>query len=479
MRFFIDASILLAFSIMIMTCGGGTVVVESTPRPESATGVEPLSVPQQSFQIPTPKDEWTPVTIGSGSGEALARALSDRNTVALILPRNRKTPALEDQVFQMIKAAAPKTKVVARGKAILDQLLEERGEIPYRVTLQPAGTDILGRPTYLPKEHPLNTDWLERKSLLKGAEAILAVRPIRVDDSRLRELRKGRQGGCAAFEKALLNGITRAPAFFKDYETKANLALSAAFVRHLDVALPFWRTEMRNAARNVAPGDIGSRCLDAYRSVVDTYKPCLDGACRNGPNLYMVGGGVIGMITNDLLVPKECPLEGMRDYAAEIKDLAVRAVKEVLPALEGGWVSELIRYGGLAELENTIKEGCTPRHRRLQPDVLSAVRKEVTDYLTDLGQQDLQGVWEPARGMERAPGIGPVQLLARVRSSGGDPVEGAKKLSERLKSIDRCDNRQERLFQAVLVDVGTSEVLFMGIFFEEELLCSGLPPGSP
>ena len=70
-----------------------------------------------------------------------------------------------------------------------DRLLEERGEIPYRVTMEPAGTDVLGRPYYLPKEHPLNTEWLERKSALKGADALLTVRRIDVGATTLRQTR--------------------------------------------------------------------------------------------------------------------------------------------------------------------------------------------------------------------------------------------------------------------------------------------------
>jgi hypothetical protein len=66
-----------------------------------------------------------------------------------------------------------------------------------------------------------------------------------------------------------------------------------------------------------------------------------------------------------------------------------------------------------------------------------------------------------------------------VQARGDDPVAGAAELLERFRRLERCDQGGERLLQAALVDVGSSEVVFMGIFFEEQLLCEGLPPGQP
>ncbi len=462
----------------IAACGGGTVLVESTPRPEPETQIEPISPPGGTFEIPNPDEEWTPATISSGLGATLVSALADRKSIALILPRGA-APLLEDRVFQMVKAGAPETKVVARGRATLDQLLEERGEIPYRVTMQPGGVDILGRPYYLPKEHPLNTDWLTRKKPLKGADGLLAVRPIRVDDTKLRRLREGRQGGCDSFEKALVAGAEQGVDLFRPYEEAASHELLSAFQRHLQVAMPYWQEEIDRVAGEIEPGGPAARCLKAYQTFVDTYKPCLSASCAPGPRFYLMDSGIVGFVDNGQLIPNNCPAQGMRDYAAELEDLAHRAVSEVLPALDNGWTGELVRSGGLAQLSSTIKETCAPRHRRIEPDDLTAARVEVKDFLTKLAEQDLSGEWEPTRGMERVPGVGPVKVLARVRVSGNNPIVGAAKLKTSLRQLDKCDEGRERLYQAALIDVGTSEVLFMGIFFEEELLCEGLPPGSP
>jgi hypothetical protein len=164
----------------------------------------------------------------------------------------------------------------------------------------------------------------------------------------------------------------------------------------------------------------------------------------------------------------------MRNYAAEIQDVAGRAVSEGLPALDSSWTGELLRSGGLERLRTGIADTCAPRHRRIPADALQTARGQVADYLKEIKERELTGEWEQASGMERVAGIGPVKVLARVRVSGFDPIAGAAQLTESLRGIDRCDNGRENLLQAALIDVGTSEVLFMGVFFEEELLCDSV-----
>jgi len=337
----------------------------------------------------------------------------------------------------------------------------------------------MGRPYYLPKEHPLKTDWLQRKKPLKGAEALLTVRPIRADDKKLKRLREGKRGGCKEMVEALTDGIDKGAEFFRPYRGAASKMLIAEFARHLEVALPYWREELDQAAGQVEPGGAAARCVEEYRSLIDKYEPCLSGTCPLGPRLFIFGAGIIGLMDSGVFIHDNCPAGGMRDYAAEIEDLAARVVSEVVSDLDSGWASELVRAGTLFELKSGIEEACAPRHRRIDVGELNAARAEVREFLKDLSGRELEGDWETATGMERVPGVGPVRILARVRVSGHNPVAGVGDLKKRLRKLDRCDDGGERLYQAVLIDVGSSEVLFMGIFFEEELLCDGFPPGSP
>ncbi len=478
MRSIVVLLLSLLLVVFLGTCGGGTVLVESTPRPESGLKTEPVAAPGGVFEVQVPDVEWTPATISSGLGDGLANALADLKAIAFVLNRNA-SPLLEDRVYQMIKAAAPETKVVARGRSTLDNLMEERGEIPYRTTMQPGGTDILGRPYYLPKEHPLKTDWLTRAEPLKGAEALLTVRPIRADDKKLKRLREGKRGGCKEMVKALADGVDKGAEFFRPYHEAASKLLIAEFARHLEVALPYWRDELKQTAGQVEPGGAAARCVEEYSELIDRYEPCLSGTCPLGPRLFIFGAGIIGLMDSSVFIHDNCPVGGMRDYAAEIEDLAARVVSEVISGLDSGWASELVRAGTLSELKSGIEEACVPRHRRIDTGELNAARAEVKEFLNDLSGRELVGDWETATGMERVPGVGPVRILARVRVSGHNPVVGVGDLRKRLRKLDRCDDGGERLYQAVLIDVGSSEVHFMGIFFEEELLCDGFPPGSP
>ncbi len=424
------------------------------------------------------KSKWVPVSIGSSDGTALAKALVQSETIAMLLPKRSSIPALEDRVFQMVKAAAPDTEVVARSRVVLDELLKEKGEIPYRRTLEPAGTDILGRPYYLPVDHLLRTEWLKNETLLKGAKGLLVVQPIRVDNHMRKELRKGRQGGCEDILEELEVGLRRALDFFRAYEQDASDAISIAFARHLEVALPHWQQELAMNREVVAPGSQSARCVEAYQDLVEGYEPCLHGSCAAGPRLYLAGGGIVAMEDKALVIPPKCPVPGMWDFAEEVEKLAARAILEVLPSLNGEWVSELLRHGGLAELKRGMDGVCTPRHRRIKPDELAEAQTQVVSYLDELGKGNYSGEWEPAQGLERVPGVGPMKVLARIRATGNNPLHNALKLTKTIRNIDRCADRRERFFQAIVIKVGTSEVTFMGIFFEEELLCDDLPPFS-
>ena len=182
------------------------------------------------------------------------------------------------------------------------------------------------------------------------------------------------------------------------------------------------------------------------------------------------------MVDEALLMPDICPAPGMRDYAAEILELASRAVHDLLPSLGSGWAGELARQGGLTKLIGEIARGCAPHHRRIRLADLEATRQMVTAYLTDLRETKLTASWKLAGGMERVPGVGGVKVLARVKVEANDPALKVSEIAKRIRALDRCSEGRERLLQAALIDVGTSEVLFMAIFFEEALLCNGLPP---
>ncbi|MDD5307854.1 MAG: hypothetical protein PHU25_11090 [Deltaproteobacteria bacterium] len=467
----------IAAAVLFAACGGGNTRGATTPRPEATKMEVALPTPSGTFPIPSGDEEWTPATIGSGMGGMLAKALSDRSTVAMILGRGMDDSASEQRVFDMVKAAAPDTKVVARARATLDGLLEERGEIPYRVTMEPAGTDVLGRPVFLPKEHPLNTDWLQKRQALKGAQAVLTVRRIKVDDQKLRALRESKQGGCQALDADLSKATGSRDSFFAPYVDAADAALTNAFGRQMKKALPFLKDELARLKNELAPDDPGQRCAEGYGALLARFEPCLGGKCAVAPRVFLSAGGIIGLLEDPaVVVPNGCPAQDMRDFAAEIRDAASRSVAEVLPALASSFTGEMVRVEALARLAQGLADECAPRHRRIAPQDLAAARAEVKAFLDGLKTREVKAEWIASSGQERVPRLGPATVLARVSAAGNGPSGEADDLVRRVQGYDRCRNGDERLAQAALVDVGTSEVLFMGVFFDEELLCEGLPP---
>jgi hypothetical protein len=477
MRLASRLALMAATAALAAACGGKTPGGGTTPLPAATEVKVSLPALPGAFPIPAGDAEWTPATIGGGMGGMLAKALADKATVAMILGRGLDDAASEQRVFDMIQAASPATKVVARARATLDNLLEERGEIPYRVTMEPAGADAFGRPYYLPKDHPLNTDWLQKRQALKGAQAALTARRIAVDDQKLRALRESRQGGCQALEDELAGALNGRDAFFAPYVSAADAALADAFGRQMKAALPFWKDELAAAREGLAPDDPGQRCADAYGALLARFEPCLSGRCTIAPRVSLAAGGLVGLEEDPAIAPPNgCPSTGMRDYGAELRSAAARAVAEVLPSLDSPWTSEMARVDALARLAAGLADECAPRHRRIRPEDLSTARGDVKAFLAMLAARAIRAGWTAATGQERIPGTGPATVLARLAVQGASPSGEADDLLRRIAGLDRCRSGDERLVQVALVDVGTSEVLFMGVFFDEELLCEGFPP---
>ncbi len=461
--------------VLLLACGSGTVLVESTPRPDPSPTVASPPAPGEPLVLPVLTGDWQPATIGQGSGEALAGTLNARESLAILIYHDGAIDTLSDQVFEMVKATAPQIQVVMRNRATVNWMMKERGEVPYRVSLQPGGTDILGRPYLLPKEHPLNTDWLTKKQAMKGARALLTISELPfIDDAMLRRLREAQKGGCQALDSELNRAVGQLHEYFEPYRQAVDSVLADAFRRHLEPALPFWREELHRTAGLSGPGQ---RCAEAYRSLFDRFEPCIDRACPIGPRFHLASGGLIGMTDEPAFIPDGCPAEGHRDYWAELRDLGARAVADVLSAFDGEWTGYLVRANAFLRIESGLRPHCKPRHRRIDPQDLAAYKNELSEFIAEVNRFESTGRWELAKGQERIAGVGPVRLLARIRPSGRALDHEAHQMVKRLGQLDRCDQEGEKVFRAMLVDVGSSEVLFNGLFFKEELVCEDLPVG--
>lgn len=472
MRQYILVSPIVAASLLISMCGGGDrAVVEPVPGSTANLLPSKLAGPLAPMAVPTPEEAWIPVSVGAEKGANLAAALKARAKIAVVVPKAHDVRDLENRIHQMVRASAPDTAIVARSEAVLDKFLEDKTEIPYR----PSTADN-GAPTHLQKEEPTVALWRAKSGPLKEVDAVLIVRSVKIDDLRASEMRMSRTGGCDAEMTALQNGLNASTGYFASYESQAAEVLGKEFSRQLLTALPLWRAELKQAADIAVSGSPSERCLAAYRAFLDKYDPCLKGACPLAPRVFPSSGGIVGMVDESALISDVCPTPGMRDFAAEIRDLGDRTLAEMMPTLSGDWTGEMLRRGALERIYAGLSDACAPRIRRLRMDDLQAVQIALHDYLVRLNSGDFAASWERMRGLERIVGVGPVRVLARVKAQVADPSVEAAAVLQRVRGLDQCAQSNGRLLQVSLVDTKSLEVLFMDIFFEAYLLCADLPP---
>lgn len=460
--------IVLAVSFLAASGCGSSSASTASPLGSPAEVFAPPPPPSNPLPVKVPSLDFTPPSVGEALGAGLIAALTDMESIAIVLPNEPSSAALEEKVFSMVKAASPSTAVLARGRSTLDTLLEERGELPYRVTHEAVGADVLGRPVFVPKEHPLRTQWLANPKALRGAKALLVVRRARVDDQRLRQLRERRTGDCGPTLDGLRTDSSHAASYFAPYLEPINEALARAFSRHLSAAEPVL-SEKLNSSTN-------PRCAKAYQELLRAYEPCAHGTCDLSPVAGAAEGGIVGLPEPEVFIPPTCPSADSVDMRDELQQVARRAVTEVLPSMDGPWTGELLRAAGQAAIADTLEGICAPRHRRIAPSDLQSARQAVGRFLKDLATEPLAGAWQTAQGQARLPGKGPLTLLARVQPTGSDPRTQAALIAGQFKKLDLCTGASANIYQVSLVEVGTSEVLFLGLFFEEQLLCPGLPP---
>ena len=460
--------------ISTATCKSSAPLETSTPIPRQPSRISPLPPPSSPLEIPVPGVGWMPMRFGADRGAVLVTSLSDMKSVALILPKKGNPAELEERVYQMVKTASPETKIVARSQADLSDVIEEEGTLPLRLSAVPETSD--GSAYRLSNDHPLTKAWQGRKKSLHGADGVLIVRPVAVSDALLQGLVAEKRGDCSQVEKTLQDGMAAASAASRPFADKASDTMGKELSRYLRTALPFWKDELSKIAAIAETGSEQERCHDVYSALLSKFEGCVEKSCSVGPRLFARNGGIIGMPDPTGAIPDSCPTAGMRDYAGELMDIADRAVVEVLPALDAAWATELARLGGLAHGAALIRDACLPRHRRVDADALDAAKKTVVSYFEALSDSRLSAVWESVGGMEHVSGVGPVKVFARPKATAGDPGGDAARLNNALKKIDRCGQQDGQVYQVSVINPASAEILFMGVFFEENLLCEGMLP---
>ena len=472
----ITATLLSGF----VSCGpAGRSDIKRAAPPALAT---PANIDAMSKTVSIVKvgENWTPHMYGANEGAMLTNALKDHKSLMLILDKHLDGTEVEQQLHSMIKAASPQTAILARGTTVLDALLKERGEIPYRTTLEHAGSDILGRPVFVPKEHPLNTDWLSKKKALNGADTVMTVRKITLTDERLREIKKRDRGGCDQTISELTQTLTDNGEAFKNFKDELDRALQETFVTRIGYDLPQWKAELAEAETEVNPKGSKATCLKEITAFVNKLDTCRETDCEIGPRFFPNAGGFIGMNEeNSFGITDRCLDVAPRNYVKELERAVTETVAAVLPAISDKSSGDLQRLGAVEHLVNGMKDVCTIAHRRISSEDLKIARSELSTFASRLSEQTVSATWKSAGGLERVAGEGPVKVFAKARPTGGDAIADADTLITRIKQMSKCHRGHENIYQVTLIEVGTSKVVFMDLFFGEQLFCEDLAPGQP
>jgi len=469
-------------SLLFATCAACGApqpgILASTPSTAVGDGQGAIDPPPSALTVQLEPVPWSPVTIGGSGAATLAQALSKQSAIMVLTGERMTDEEWDDRIFQMVKAAAPDTKIVARNRGVLDDILMERGEIPFRQTWEVGGADVFGRPFMVPKDHPLKTDWLSKETVLKGAGAILLVDIIQPDSRKMNELRSARQGDCSGLLAALDAAVSGSAEHFSPLKEQLNKVLAEEFSRQMKEALPFWNEEIDDALA-ARPAGQEARCLSAYDGLLQSYEPCLSGPCAVGPAVFPIPAGVIGMeMSQTVTVPHDCPVGMGRDYVRELEAIGRRVVDSLLKQIPAKWAEDLARVDAVNDLRATMADICAPAHRRYTQESLDKARADVLAFIEQVPQTKVDGEWVSASGRERVPGTGSVVVLAKAVAGSGNLDMALQSVADGIRAMERCRDSRRRPMQVVLIDVGTSEVYFSAIVFEEQLFCEDMAPMS-
>ncbi len=472
---------LLIFTALVLgSCAGSkpSSVLVSTPTAKISGDTQNIDPPASRLSLSISETEWSPVVIGGSTGKMLTEALKQKDSVMILTGGKMTDDEWGDKIFHMVKAASPSTQIVARNRGVLDKILLEHGDIPYRRTWVAGGTDVFGRPYMLPEDHPLKTDWLSKKNVLKGAKAILMIDIINPESQKLKALRNQRRGNCDSLLQEIDNTSTDASQFFIPLQKKLNSLLAKEFARQLQQALPFWQKEIAQS-KAVATSSSDIRCYNAYTKALKKYQPCIDNKCENAPKIYPSGGIIAMDMTPVSAIPDICPPDMGRDYIKELEEAGKRSAAAFLESIPDQWTNDIIRLKSLEDLKNIISNFCAPSYRRYSQNDLDSAKLQLKNYTANISNTIIDSSWKQASGQARIAGTGSVFILAKAVSTSDNLKIKLKNLQKKLSAMDRCKDSKRRPVQVVLVDVKTSEVYFSGIDFEEQIICEDLPPGTP
>ncbi len=492
--------VLMLGALGCATTAGTSPRADLSPPPEGAPQVqapEPPAPPSAGLAVGEP-GEWAPPQVVGGDLEALRRTLEEAHTVEVRVGASLYAQGWAGAVQQWLTSLVPSLQVAVRDRALLEDMLVERGELPFGQRIVPEGThDVLGRPNYTVRDVFLRTDWLNTAPPLAGVHAIVIVHRPRVPADFWERHGWRVAGGCEGIVRPLEEAANHAEALMAPLRTWADEileatwgALAGPYLDELASQLAAWQRPRRRAEFESRAEWERYRCGHQAWAYVDAVRRCLGrGAqCELAPRLRVANGRlavVAGEPSEDL--PDGCRRVLGADVRGWVRQLAERTAQAVVPLVPAGWADLLARIGAMHAFLDKLGGLCSPRRVRYAPGAVQRARAAVRRAFAALSAppaKEAAARWQFGAGVAHVAGVGPAWVAAALDANASRAArtvrEAAHELDEALSEPPLCERGgTDAPVQVTAIDVGSGVVRFLDYFFEEEVLCPAGGPHAP
>lgn len=468
------------------------MTVASGPLPDGPR------VPEHGLPIVSLDVDWTPPQIVAGDVGALAEALAEVSSEGRIVELRLGPPfegeAWETQTAQMISALAPGVAIEAGPPRSVTSMLAADTRL---------GLDRVGAPSpwepprYDPKSVSLAPSPLGRLAS-EGASGApeaftLTIDRAPIDQAVWDSLPAHARGDCGSAFEALALGQEQSLAYLETFLDHADALLWKVYRAELQTYLPSLAQELGPFAEIKSEGQFEDprqweryQCGHAYWEYLQNFTACGDDlrTCPSAPRVFLVGGARIGSAEPSFFVDEQCPNLVGRDYALELRNLAVEASEVARDSLDPSWSTLADRLGTITELHAALEDVCTPRRRRFAQADLEEARRRLTEIGYALAADpptETEGQWTVRDGQFHVPGVGAVRQVATFETGRGseamEVVAQSRALRQFVLGRALCRSGHDPLPLVVVgAEPGVAHPDFLGYFYREELFCADLPP---
>jgi len=472
--------IVFAAFLAAVACGPGNAPSQGAQGPATMQPVRlSISGPSEQLDMPPAADGWSGFLASQNEQlEALSGIMKGYENVILLFEPPAGGAKDEHAVLSFLRLISPRTKVLARGNGVLETLMREKGELPVRRSWKFSGsTDILGRPVILPKNHPLNTDWLDNPTRMAGADAVAVIHYIKRDADLEKLLRRRKEKDCSQILKPLEAWHMDAVAYFSGLTAQVNEALAGRFNQRVNARMDEWRKSLGEGGGDLdrwstAAERSAARCRGANKKYLDDLAACIKSAgCDMLPQMTLVDGVQIAMVDDaDMLIAPECTKAGS-NIAGRVHAEAAAAALDTVVSIPVEWNRELAkihRYYGLRALALRL---CRPDRGVKTASSGQALADIINGYESTAGSEVADSGWIRSEGRVRIPGRGPAVSLARLDTADAAFEQWAENAEKAARSDIECHPRDSSFVGILIIDAGSSRVTYSQIFYPEEIMC--------